>query len=90
MSRTDTLWSPGSAPDAQMLAYTVADDREVDGRLLRWDVIGSLGHVASLAAGKIITPREHAAMRRALLRPSKQARLAHHSTHAPNPAQWPG
>jgi argininosuccinate lyase len=67
MTRSDTLWSPGSAPDAQMLAYTVADDREVDGRLLRWDVIGSLGHAASLRAGRIITPREHATMRRALL-----------------------
>jgi|CXWL01.1.fsa_nt_gi argininosuccinate lyase len=67
MSRTETLWSPGAAPDAQMLAYTVADDREVDARLLRWDVLGSLGHAASLKASKIISPREHATMRRALL-----------------------
>ena len=28
MSRSETLWSPGAAPDAQMLAYTVADDRD--------------------------------------------------------------
>jgi argininosuccinate lyase len=67
MSRAETLWSPGATPDAQMLAYTVADDRDVDARLLRWDVIGSLGHAASLAAGKIISAKEHAAMRRALL-----------------------
>lgn len=67
MSRTETLWSPGTAPDAQMLAYTVADDREVDARLLRWDVIGSLGHAASLKAGKLISLREYATMRRALL-----------------------
>lgn len=67
MKRSPTLWSPGSTPDAQMLAYTVADDREVDARLLRWDVIGSLGHLEALAKGKIITPRERASMRRALL-----------------------
>ncbi|MBK9550365.1 MAG: argininosuccinate lyase [Gemmatimonadetes bacterium] len=67
MSRSETLWSPGAAPDAQMLAYTVADDRTVDDRLLRWDVLGSLGHAASLKAGKVISPREYATMRRALL-----------------------
>ncbi len=66
MSPSETLWSPGAKPDAMMLAYTVADDREVDARLLRWDVIGSLGHVEALAKGRIITSREHAAMRTAL------------------------
>ncbi len=66
MSDAKTLWSPGAAPDAQMLAYTVADDREVDTRLLRWDVIGSLGHAAGLAASELITKREYATMRRAL------------------------
>lgn len=67
MKRSETLWSPGAAPDTQMLAYTVADDREVDARLLRWDVIGSLGHVEALAGGKVISVRERAALRRALL-----------------------
>ena len=67
MKRSETLWAPGAAPDAQMLAYTVADDREVDARLLRWDVIGSLGHVESLSKGRIISSRERGAMRRALL-----------------------
>jgi argininosuccinate lyase len=62
----ETLWSPGVTPDDAMLAYTVGDDREVDTRLLRWDIIGSLGHVEALAAGGIISTRERAAMRRAL------------------------
>ena len=66
MSRSETLWSPGAKPDAMMLAYTVADDREVDTRLLRWDVLGSLGHVEALAKGKLISARERAAMRSAL------------------------
>jgi argininosuccinate lyase len=67
MSRSETLWSPGAAPDAQMLAYTIGDDRDVDARLLRWDILGSLGHVESLAASDVISMRERASMRRALL-----------------------
>jgi len=63
---TETLWSPGASPDEQMLAYTVGDDREIDRVLLRWDVIGSLGHLESLRGGEIITGREYARMRRAL------------------------
>ncbi|HET9066500.1 MAG TPA: lyase family protein [Gemmatimonadales bacterium] len=63
---TETLWSPGASPDEQMLAYTVGDDREIDTRLLRWDVLGSLGHLESLRGGEIITAREYTRMRRAL------------------------
>ncbi len=63
----DTLWSPGTKPDSRMMAYTVGDDRDVDARLLRWDVIGSLGHVDALARGRVITPRERGRLRRALL-----------------------
>lgn len=66
MSTPETLWSPGARPDAQMLAYTVGSDREIDARLLRWDVLGSLGHVAALASGGVVGPREAARMRRAL------------------------
>jgi argininosuccinate lyase len=66
MKRPETLWSPGTSPDAQMLAYTVGDDRETDARLLRWDVLGSLGHVEALAGGGIISTRERGTMRRAL------------------------
>ena len=46
--RQETLWGAGGKVDAQMLAYTVADDREVDARLIRWDILGSLGHVQGL------------------------------------------
>ncbi|MBA2290968.1 MAG: argininosuccinate lyase [Gemmatimonadales bacterium] len=67
MKTPDTLWSPGAAPDAQMLAYTVGDDRTVDAHLLRWDVIGSLGHVEALAGGGVVSSRERQSMRRALL-----------------------
>ena len=46
--RPQTLWSAGGPVDAKMLAYTVADDREVDARLIRWDILGSLGHLQGL------------------------------------------
>jgi argininosuccinate lyase len=49
-----------------MMAYTVADDREVDRRLIRWDIIGSLGHVAGLAKSRVITTAQHSRLRRAL------------------------
>ena len=67
MTRHNTLWSPHAAPDARMMAYTVGDDREVDRRLLAWDVIGSLGHVEALARGRVISPTERGRLRRALL-----------------------
>jgi argininosuccinate lyase len=67
MKRAETLWSPGAKSDRLMLDYTVGDDREVDARLLRWDVIGSLGHLESLARGRIVSPRQRGAMRRALV-----------------------
>jgi len=45
---TNTLWGAGGPVDKQMLAYTVADDRTVDARLIRWDILGSLGHIEGL------------------------------------------
>jgi argininosuccinate lyase len=44
----ETLWGTGAKVDAAMLAYTVADDRETDARLIRWDILGSLGHIEGL------------------------------------------
>ncbi len=66
MTQARTLWSQHDAPDRRMMDYTVGDDRETDTRLLRWDVLGSLGHVEALAAGGVIPARERARLRRAL------------------------
>ena len=49
MKRAETLWSQGKGLDAQMLAYTVGDDPGWDARLLRWDILGSLGHAEGVA-----------------------------------------
>jgi argininosuccinate lyase len=49
-----------------MFDYTAGDDRPWDARLLRWDVLGSLGHVAGLRASRLLTPREHERLRAGL------------------------
>ena len=49
-----------------MLAYTVGDDRQWDARLLRWDVLGSLGHVEGAARLRLLTPSEHTRLRAGL------------------------
>ena len=89
MRRTDTLWSPGAALDAQMLAYTVGDDRHWDARLLRWDILGSLGHAEGLRRSRLISDAEHGRMRRALraaLKAAAEGRLrigaAHEDVHS--------
>ena len=67
--RTDrpaTLWSQAAKPDELMLAYTVGDDRLWDSRLLRWDVLGSLGHIEGLRASGLLSTRDHAALRTGL------------------------
>jgi argininosuccinate lyase len=49
-----------------MLDYTVGDDRRWDARLLTWDVLGSLGHVAGLRAAKLLGPGDYRSLRRGL------------------------
>ena len=72
-----------------MLAYTAGDDRPWDARLLRWDVLGSLGHIEGLRASGLLTPREHARLRaglRAALsrsRPAGSASGRHRRTCTP-------
>ncbi|HET8625188.1 MAG TPA: lyase family protein [Gemmatimonadales bacterium] len=65
-ARPDTLWASGPRLDRLMFDYTVGDDRVWDGRLLRWDVLGSLGHVEGLRASGLITAADHARLRRGL------------------------
>lgn len=64
--KTRTLWSPGAAPNAQMLAYTIGDDPVWDAALLRWDVLGSLGHAEGLRASRLLSESGHRALRAGL------------------------
>jgi argininosuccinate lyase len=63
-----TLWSAGRRVDQRLLDLTAAEDRPWDARLLRWDVLGSLGHVEGLRASGLLTSREHIRLRRGLRR----------------------
>ena len=77
-----TLW--GAAPGKALLAYTVADDREWDTRLLRWDILGSLGHAEGLRKSRIISTTAQLRMQRLLraaLRAADSGRLGVGAEH---------
>jgi argininosuccinate lyase len=61
-----TLWGAGTGLGRGMLDHTAADDRPWDARLLRWDVLGSLGHVEGLRASGLLSVREHVRLRQGL------------------------
>ena len=65
-ARPATLWAAEARLDRRMLEYTVGDDRVWDARLLRWDVLGSLGHIEGLRASGLLTARDYARLRRGL------------------------
>jgi argininosuccinate lyase len=65
MTRATTLWGSGTT-DERVFEYTVGDDRHWDARLLRWDVLGSLGHLEGLRAAHLITRTEHTSLRQGL------------------------
>lgn len=87
MKRTDgpaTLWSQSVRPDRLMVSYTVGDDPFWDARLLRWDVLGSLGHIEGLRASGLLSTRDHATLRaglRAALKAADAGRLGIGARH---------
>lgn len=64
--RPSTLWSSDAPLDALMMAYTVGDDRVLDTRLLRWDVLGSLGHIEGLVGARLLSRADHVRLRSGL------------------------
>ena len=52
------LWGDGSGLDADLADYTTGDDRRWDQRLLRWDIIGTVGHVAGLTEAGLLKTEE--------------------------------
>lgn len=53
-----TLWVSSNSLDRQMLDYTATEDRLWDGRLIAWDILGSLGHIEGLRASKLLSQGE--------------------------------
>ncbi len=68
MARPTTRWGGTTALDAELWEFTAGRDRPWDARLLRWDVLGSLGHVEGLRHARLVTAAEHAELRRLLRR----------------------
>ena len=66
MPRATTLWGTGRGTDRRILDYTTREDRPWDARLLRWDVLGSLGHLEGLKASRLTGSRDYGRLRRAL------------------------
>jgi argininosuccinate lyase len=67
-----------------VLRYTSEDDAQWDARLVRWDVLGSLGHVEGLAASGLLSRTAEARLRRALraaLRAADRGRLRIEAGH---------
>jgi len=56
------LWDKGFEPDRMIEEYTVGDDRTLDMRLARYDVEGSLAHIAMLEKIGLLTTDELAAL----------------------------
>ena len=58
-----TLWSSTGQLAGGLISYTVGDDRQWDARLLRWDVLGSLGHLEGLRAARLVSVSDHRVLR---------------------------
>lgn len=58
------LWqTPGEAELHPLVErFTIGEDRRLDAELLPFDIAGSIGHAASLAAAGILSGEEHAAL----------------------------
>ena len=55
---TTKLWDKGFEPDKMIEEYTVGNDRELDLQLARYDVEGSLAHIAMLEKIGLLTREE--------------------------------
>ena len=53
-----TLWSKDTSADALVESFTVGKDRELDLRLARFDIIGSLAHIKMLQSISLLTNQE--------------------------------
>lgn len=76
--RPPTLWS-STGVDSAVFQYTSGSDHLWDRQLLRWDILGSLGHIEGLSASGLLRSTEHRKLRtglRAALRAAKGRQLS--------------
>lgn len=63
---TRPVWDRGDAIDAQMLAFTIGDDWQMDRRLVAHDIQGSIAHVAGLVRVELVSVADAAAIKTGL------------------------
>ncbi len=63
-----TLWGGKQPLDQRIDRYTAGDDRALDGRLLSWDILGSIAHVRGLESIEILDEDESLRLQDALRR----------------------
>lgn len=61
-----TLWNKGTDADPRVEAFTVGNDRVLDLRLARYDIIGSKAHIRMLESIGLLSPDELAVLLEAL------------------------
>jgi argininosuccinate lyase len=52
------LWDKGGSTEEGVIAFTCGRDREMDGRLVLFDILGSMAHATMLGRCGLITPEE--------------------------------
>lgn len=62
-----TLWSKGVSADKAVEDFTVGKDREMDLRLAKYDIVGSLAHVKMLESISLLTPSERVSIEKELM-----------------------
>ena len=61
------LWDKGLPLDERVLRYTAGEDHILDARLVEFDIMGSIAHAKMLAAQKLISDEDFAAIRDGLI-----------------------
>ncbi len=52
------LWDKGTSADQLMELFTVGDDRDMDSRLARWDIVGSIAHANMLGMAGLLSKED--------------------------------
>jgi len=60
------LWDKGTPLDQRVLAYTAGEDYQLDDRLVRYDIRGSIAHAEMLFEQGLLSAQDHSAIREAL------------------------
>lgn len=62
------LWQKGYSVNDEIIKFTVANDHELDQKMVKQDALGSIAHAAMLKKIKILTPAEFKKLQRELKR----------------------